>query len=206
MYKISIIVIVVFAIFMVGCAGTPGTDFVKLETNQLVYGSDTPQSIKQKLGKPYQWKNNRTRNGKQFNWIRYSYLDEGGETGYKDVTAKHSQTFYFYKNKLVGHEYSSTWAEDSTDFDELKVGDIKIGTTTIQQVVELIGKPGGEFVYPFIKKELEKAKVYLYQYDKGSVSNFKIYQEMTIVSYDQNGIVTDVENLNYVQCGLPRVC
>ena len=187
-------VIVVFAMFMVGCAGTPGIYFVKLETNQLVYGSDTPQSIKQKLGKPYQ-KENFTRNGKRMKFIRYFYLDEGGETGYKDVTAKHSQTFYFYKNKLVGHEYSSTWAADSTDFDEFIVGDIKIGTTTIQQVVELIGKPGGEFVYPLVKNELEKAKVYLYQHTKSSASTTKYYQKMIIVSYDQNGVVTDVESI-----------
>ena len=125
----------------------------------------------------------------------FRYADSGGETGYKGVIAKRVQRFYFYKDKLVGHEFTSTWPVDSTDFDELKVGDIKIGTTTIQQVVELIGKPGGEFIYPLVKNELEKAKVYLYQHTKSSAFTTKYYQKMIIVSYDQNGIVTDVESI-----------
>ena len=40
---------------------------------------------------------------------------------------------------------------------------------------------------------------YQYDKDKGSYFASRIYQQMTIVSYDQNGIVTDVENINYVQ-------
>ena len=189
---ISNIVVVVIAMFMVGCAGTAGTEFKKLETNQLVYGLDTPESIKQKLGEPYQ-EGAVTKNDRQFKTMSYAYSSTGGDAAYKDVIAGRSQGFYFNNNKLVGHEFTSTWAVDSTDFDESKVGEIKKGTTTIQQVIKLLGKPSGEYVYPLAKNETEKAKVYLYQQTKGSVFNLKFYQEMLIVSYDENGIVTDVE-------------
>jgi len=192
MSTIPNIVVIVFATIMVGCAGTAGTSFQKLENNQLVYGSDTPESIKQKLGKPYQ-EGAVTKNDTQFKTMSYAYSSTGGDAAYKDVIAGRSQGFYFNNNKLVGHEFTSTWAVDSTDFDESKVGEIKKGTTTIQQVIGLLGKPGGEYVYPLAKNETEKAKVYLYQQTKGSVFNLKFYQEMLVVSYDENGIVTDVE-------------
>ena len=185
------IVVVVIAMFMVGCAGTAGTEFKKLETNQLVYGSDTTESIKQKLGEPYQ-EGAVTKNDRQFKTMSYAYSSTGGDAAYKDVIAGRSQGFYFNNNKLVGHEFTSTWAVDSTDFDESKVGEIKKGTTTIQQVIKLLGKPGGEYVYPLAKNEKEKSKVYLYQQTKGSVFNLKFYQEMLVISYDKNGIVTDV--------------
>ena len=195
--KIPNIVVVVFAMFMVGCAGTAGTSFQKLEINQLVYGSDTQESIKQKLGEPYK-EGAVTKNDTQFKTMSYAYSSTGGDAAYKDVIAGRSQGFYFNNNKLVGHEFTSTWALDSTDFDESKIGNIKKGTTTVQQVVELLGKPGGEYVYPLVTNETEKAKVYLYQQTKGSVFNLKFYQEMLVVSYDENGIVTDVK---YIESG-----
>ena len=186
------IVVVVFTMFMVGCAA--GTNFKKLENDQLVYGSDTPESIKQKLGKPFQ-EGVVTINDKQFKTISYAYSSAGGDAAYKGVIAARSQGFYFNQNKLVGYEFTSSWAVDSTDFDESKVGDIKKGTTTIEEVIELLGKPGGEYVYPLAKKEREKAKSYIYNQTKGSAFNLKFYRKTLVVSYDENGIVTDVEYL-----------
>lgn len=188
------IVVVVFTMFMVGCAGT---DFKKLEINQLVYGSDTPESIKQKLGKPYQ-EAIVTINDRQFKTMNYAFASLGGTAVYKGVTAARSQGFYFYQNKLVGHEFTSSWAVDSTDFDESKVRDIEKGTTTIQEVIELLGKPGGEYVYPLAKNETEKASVYIYNQTKSSAFKSKFYKKVLVVSYDENGIVTDVE---YVASG-----
>ena len=183
------IVVVVVAIFMAGCAGT---NFEKLGNDQLVYGSDTPESIKQKLGKPYQ-EGVVTINDKQFKTMSYAYSKVGAAAAYKGVTAARSQGFYFYQNKLVGHEFTSSWAVDSTDFDESKVDAIIKGTTTIQQVIELLGKPGGEYIYPLAKNEAEKAKPYIYNQTRGSAFNLKFYRKTLVVSYDENGIVTDVE-------------
>lgn len=180
---------------MVGCAA--GTNFEKLEINQLVYGSDTPESIRQKLGEPFQ-EGVVTKNDNQFKTMSYAYSSTGGAATYKGVTAARSQGFYFYKNKLVGHEFTSSWAVDSTDFDESKVDEIKKGTTTIQQVIELLGKPGGEYVYPLAKNETEKAKSYIYNQTRGSAFSLKFYRKTLVVTYGENGIVTDVE---YIESG-----
>lgn len=175
---------------LVGCAA--GTDFQRLEVNQLVYGTDTPETIKQKLGKPSS-EGTITQNEKQFNTMSYAYASGRGSAAHKGVTAARGQGFYFYQNKLVGHDFSSSWKVDSTDFDESKISEIKEGNTTIQEVIELLGNPVGEFIFPFAKNETEKVKVYSYSQVKGSVFNMKHYRKILFVTHDENGIVTEVE-------------
>ena len=82
---------------------------------------------------------------------------------------------------------------DSTDFDESKISEIKEGNTTIQEVIELLGSPNGEYIFPLATNETEKAKVYLYSQVKGSVFNMKFYRKLLVVTHDENGIVTEVE-------------
>ena len=185
----SVSITVFIAVFLTACAA--GTDFQKLEVNQLVYGSDTPETIKQKLGEPYD-EGTITKNEKQFQTINYAYASGRGSAAYKGVTAGRGQTFFFYKNKLVGHSFSSSWKVDSTDFDESKVGEIKEGDTTIQEVIELLGSPNGEYTFPLVKNETEKSKVYSYNQLKGSAFSMKFYTKLLIVTHDENGIVTEV--------------
>lgn len=189
-----VIIAVVATAFIAGCAGT---DFQKLETGQLAYGIDTPETIKQKLGKPYR-EGTTTINEKQYKTISYAYASTGGSAAYKGVTAARSQGFYFFQGKLVGHEFSSSWEIDSTDFDESKVSEIKEGTTTLQEVIELFGNPNGEYVYPLSKNENEMAKIYLYSQTKGSAFSLKFYRKVLVVTHDENGIITEV---SYVSSG-----
>ena len=157
-----------------------------------MHGVDTIESITQKLGKPYR-EGVVTKNDLQFKSMTYAYASTGGNAAHKGVTAARSQGFYFLENKLVGDEFSSSWADDSTDFDESKVSQIEKGSTTISEVESLFGAAGGEYTYPLIKNEGEKAKVYVYGQTKGSAFNLKFYQKTLVVSYDASGIVTDVE-------------
>jgi hypothetical protein len=188
MNRVSIAVFI--TVFLTACAGT---DFKKVEINQLAYGSDTPETIKQKLGEPY-GEGTVTKNEKQFKTMSFVYASTGGSAAYKGVTAARSQGFYFFQNKLVGHEFTSSFAIDSTDFDESKVSEIKEGSTTIQEVIELLGGPGGEWVYPLVKNANEKAKIYLYSHMTGSAFafNLKFYRKSLVVTHDENGIVTEV--------------
>jgi len=193
MKRVSITVFI--AVFLTACAA--GTDFQRLEVNQLVHGTDTPETIKQKLGKPSS-EGTITKNEKQFQTISYAYASGRGSAAYKGVTAARGQGFYFFQNKLVGHDFSSSWKVDSTDFDESKISEIKEGSTTIQEVIELLGNPDGEYIYPLARNETEKAKVYSYNQVKGSVFSMKFYQKVLVVTHDENGIVTEVE---YVSSG-----
>lgn len=180
----------VVAIILVGCAGT---DFERLNTSQLAFGSDTKETVKQKLGKPY-FEGFSTINDLQIESIGYAYASMGGSADYEGVIAGRNQVFYFYENKLVGHYFTSTWEIDSTDFDETRVGEIEKGTTTTQEVIEIFGNPSGEYVFPMVKNETERALVYIYiQTKKEGLTNTKTSRKELIVVYNKNGIVTDVE-------------
>jgi len=191
MKRVSIAVFI--TVFLTACVGTTGTDFKKIELNQLAYGSDTPETIKQKLGESDR-EGTVTKNEKRFKTMGFVYASTGGSAAHEGVIATRGQSFYFFQNKLVGHEYISSWAIDSTDFDESKVSEIKEGSTSIQDVIELLGGPVGEYVYPLVKNTNEKAKIYMYSQTTGSIfSGFKTYQKTLIVTHDENGLVTEVE-------------
>jgi len=189
MNKIVTLGMMLSVLVISGCAGT---DFKRLNQDQFVYGQDSIQTIRSKLGKPYQ-EGMITKNDKQFKTMSYAYASTGGEAAYKGVVAARSQGFYFYDNKLVGHEFTSSWAVDSTDFDSSKLSEIKKGETTINEAIELLGKPGGEYIFPLTPNESEKAKVYLYNQTKGSAFNLKFFQKLLVLTYGNSGVVTNVE-------------
>lgn len=189
MKKITLSGLLLSLLVLTGCAGT---DFKRLSENDFAFGQDSTQTIRSKLGKPYR-EGVITKNDKQFKTMAYAYASSGGDAAYKGVTAARSQGFYFYDNKLVGHEFTSSWAVDSSDFDETKLPEIKKGVTTIDEAIALLGQPGGEYIYPLVASENEKAKVYLYNQTKGTAFNLKFYQKILVLTYDESGVITDIE-------------
>ncbi|WOX05743.1 outer membrane protein assembly factor BamE domain-containing protein [Microbulbifer pacificus] len=189
MKKTINIVAVLCVSILTGCAGT---NFKRLTNDQLSYGIDTSEIIRQKLGKPYS-EGVITKNDKQFKTMSYAYASAGGDAAQEGVTAARSQGLYFYENKLVGDEFTSSWAVDSTDFDESKISQIKKGSTTISEVESLLGAPSGQYLYPLVTNENEKAKIYMYSQTKGSAFNLKFYQKLLVLSYDASGVVTNIE-------------
>ena len=61
------------------------------------------------------------------------------------------------------------------------------------EVVALLGRPNGEAIYPLIRSRTETGIVYSYSHAKGSVFNMKFYSKALIVSFDANGVVSDVD-------------
>ena len=101
--------------------------------------------------------------------------------------------FYFLDDTLVGYEFLSSFAEDNTDFDESKISEINEGKTTMNEVVKLLGKPGGYYIYPVIESPSEEAAVYLYSENKGSAFNFRVFRKVLIITYDDDRVVTKVD-------------
>ncbi len=194
MKKIITSILILSTTLLLGCAGGK---FTKLEANQLKYEEDTTGSIRQALGKPYR-EGVITKNDAQFKTLTYAYASTGGKAIYKGVTAARSQGFYFFEDKLVGNEFTSSWAEDATDFDESKVKQIKKGVTTISEVIDIFGAPGGQYIYPLIPEKTEQAKVYMYNQTKGSAFNLKFYHKSLVITYDDTGIVS---NIKYTESG-----
>jgi len=180
---------IAFSLLLAGCAGTK---FVRVPDDSLVLGQTTMEQIKTRLGSPYR-EGEITKNGQQLKTANYFYSSAGREADSKGVTPARNQGFIFYNDKLVGYEFSSSWQEDSTEFDGAKVPQIKIGESTRSDVVRLFGNPGGKYIYPLIPDANDKAINYLYEQAKGTAVNLKSYQQLLVVTFNKQDIVTNVE-------------
>lgn len=161
-------------------AACAGTDFVRPDTDAFQYGQTNYTVVVAKLGPPRQ-SGSLVRNEKNIGTITY------GEA------AGRAATYYFYDKLLVGSEYTSSKAEDSTGFDDSRVAGIVKGKTTRAEVLKLFGKPGGVYVYPMIKTPGADASVYAHLETRGTAFNQRIVRKLLVVTFDAKGVVSDVE-------------
>ena len=182
--KVKLILAFFVIIFITSCAGR---NFVRPESESLVLSKTTYQEIINRFGSPYQ-EGTALKNEKTVKTISYAYATAGGSPLFDGVTAARAMGYYFSDNILVGYEFTSSFKEDNSYFDENKINQIKKGESTRNNVIELIGKPSGMYIFPLIKNNEDNALVYLYSHAKG----FKFYQQLLVVSFDNNGLVSDV--------------
>ncbi len=99
----------------------------------------------------------------EFDWLRYSFSRATLVMLPNQATARiRLLDVAFWKDKLVFYQYSSSFTEDATDFDEEKVKAFVHGRTTAGDVLNALGTPGGQAVYPYIARQGTRA--YFYQY------------------------------------------
>jgi len=176
-------------LFISGCAGT---NFVKPDPDSFTLGKTTKQEVIKRMGKPYRI-GSQLKNGAMLETAAYAYAQSSGSALYSGVTPARSQGFYYIDGTLVGTEFTSSFKDDASDFDETKVGMIEKEKTTKAEVIRLLGTPGGESIFPLAANPNDRALVYLYSQTKGSVFNLRFYVKTLIVSYNEQGIVTNVE-------------
>lgn len=68
----------------------------------------------------------------------------------------------FWNGKPVAYNFSSSFNEDSTDFDEAKVQGVVRGRTTVGEVLNSLGTPGGQAIYPAVARQ--GTRQYVWQY------------------------------------------
>ncbi len=180
-----------FAILFVlsGCAGTK---FTRIPNEHIKLGWDTLSSIQRQLGKPYQ-EATVIKNGKTMEVLTYSFAKPSFASTFGKPVPSRSQTFYFHENILVGQNYTSTEAEDQTDFDSSIVDKIKENVTEVDEVLALLGPPSGEYIYPLVEKTSERAFVYSYIQVKSGFTKMNVYQQLLVVTFDPNRVVTKLE-------------
>jgi len=183
-------VLVILALLLLS-AGCAGRDFKQPAPDSLVVGKATEAAIRQRFGTPYGegtvMKNNETMKTLSYAYSTIASSAPGG------VVPARGQGFYFWRDVLVGHDFTSSFPEDKTDFDAAKAQQIKKGETTESAVVALLGRPHGVYTYPLIKDKGARAGVYRYQETKGSAFNPKFYNQILVVQFDGAGVVTEVE-------------
>ena len=177
------------AIVIAGCAGSKVSNEAD---DSLVLGQTTRQDVLQRLGSPYR-EGTTTKNGKQLKTLTYAFGATTGTPARDGIVPTRGQGFYFLNDKLAGYDFNSSWKEDQTDFNSAKVPEIKKGVSTRDDVLRLMGRPGGKYGYPLIPNQSEQADVYLYFETRGSAASMKIFQKHLVVTYDQRGVVSNVD-------------
>jgi hypothetical protein len=185
--KHCLIVVLVAAVS--GCAGV---NFKRPEPQSLVVGKSTAADVTRVMGAPVQT-GEALKNNEKVKTSRYAYAEGAGKGTYPGVVPARAMVFFTFNDLLVGQEFVSSFPEDSTDFDESKIGAIVKGKSTRADVLALLGKPSGEAIYPLIKEKGQIAVVYSYAHAKGSVFDMKFYSKSLTVAFDGNGVVTEVD-------------
>jgi len=177
------------SILLLVATGCAGKDFVRPQPESLTLGKTTETEIRQRLGSPYR-EGTQVKNGETMKTLSYAYAT-GASSLAGGVTPARGQGFYFWDGVLVGHDFTSSFDQDRTDFDVSKVRQIKKGETTEAGVVTLLGRPQGMYSHPLIPDKGDRAIVYLYHQTKGSAFNLKFYQQLLVVTFDSTGLVKD---------------
>ena len=171
-----------------GCAGR---NFTRPRLDGLPIGKATEAEIRQQLGTPYR-EGTVLKNNETMKQIRYTYATSVTSAPAGVIPAR-TQEFYFWREVLVGHHFTSSFAEDKTDFDGAKAQQLRKGETIEAAVETLLGKPHGVYTYPLIADKAARATVYVYQQTKGTAFDPKLYSQILVIQYDAAGLVQQVE-------------
>jgi len=178
-------VLVFVSVILTACVA--GTNFVRPAEDKLVMGKSDKKQIITMMGEPT-GRGEKVMNGATIDIINYAYASVGAEAVYDGVTAARSMGFMFYKDKLVGKEFTSSFKTDNTAFDIGKAKSVKKGMKE-SEVITLLGKPGGEYRYPVMEDKNGRSMVYLFTQTKG----FSSQSIMLKVGLDTKGNVATSE-------------
>ncbi len=171
-----------------GCAGR---NFTRADPNSLTVGTTTEAEVRQRFGTPYR-EGTVLKNSETMKSLAYAYATTATSVPDGIIPAR-NQAFYFWRDILVGHEFTSSFTADRTDFDGAKVRQITKGETTESAVLGLLGPPHGVYTFPLIAGKDVRASVYLYSQTRGNAFNLKTYTQLLIVQFDGSGIVRGLE-------------
>lgn len=178
------------AALLILCTGCAGKDFVRPSENSLGLGKTTLHEIQQRFGEP-RHEGSGVENEKTIRTFAYSYAGgAGGLVG--GVIPARAMIYSFCNDILIGYQFVSSFSEDSTDFNDAKINQIEKGRTREDEVIDLIGKPSGRFIYPIADKD-GMTLGYVYSETRGPTPNMKFYRKNMKINLNQDGIVTDLK-------------
>jgi hypothetical protein len=121
--------------------------------------------------------------------LTYTYVWRLGETVRPGVEPGKSLRVWFWNDKLVGYRASSSFREDSTDFDESKAASLRPWKSLRHEVVELLGPPSGMAGYPLTRYEDQQILIYSgFEWD---TSKREVRSKNLYVLVDALGVVED---------------
>jgi hypothetical protein len=95
--------------------------------------------------------------------------------------------FDFWNETLIAYNFVSTFKEESSNFDDSRIAEIRKGQSTKADIAQLFGPPSGRAIYPAVQHQGNEKFVYSYV----QVRNSERFAKRLEVLFDANGIVLD---------------
>ncbi|MHC4248233.1 MAG: outer membrane protein assembly factor BamE domain-containing protein [Planctomycetota bacterium] len=184
----------VFVLLPTGCF-TLARDFPRPTPANVTLGKTTRAELVGTFGRP--WREGRVDVNEKVmyrvGYFRRSTFAEAAEAG---VVPAKIATFFFYRGKLAGYVFSSTFRSDSSWFDVEKLNQLEEGSTSRAEVVAMLGEPSGHFEYPVAAEEGQTGIFYNYEHVR---SGYGLQEQMCKITFDADDVVSKVET--YVRSG-----
>jgi len=166
-----------------------GADFKRPDPASFTLGTTTEQEIRERFGEPSGETTVKVE-GKAVARLQYTYVEVRST-----VIPVRTIVFAFHEGRLVGFDYSSSFVADETVFDEAAASRIKRLESTRAEVLALVGKPTGQYIYPstVVKTPGRHADVYSYsRTDKvSSTGTLNAFSKVLIVTFDDRDLVIE---------------
>lgn len=166
-----------------------GADFARPDPASFALGSTTEAEIRQRFGNPYGQTTSRV-GDRVVTTLQYTYAEP--RTG---VIPARAMTYSFYEGRLVGFDYSSSFAADETNFDDKVVKRIKRGETTRTEVLAIAGPPTGRFIYPTPQATGPGRRAYVYGYSRSerlAPATIETANKVLTIAFDDHDVVAEL--------------
>jgi hypothetical protein len=174
------------------CTGCAGKDFIRPPMGTLVVGKTTRAEIVGSVGAPER-ESVIVKNGYRVSMLTYVYAAALGSPLYSGVVPGRIITLGFHENTLVSQLFASSFRDDNSDFDEEKVSQIVLGQTSLAQVRDLFGRPGGEEMFP-LQADGTLAWAYAYEHFRNTHDLKKrTYRKTLVIRFGKEGVVEDYQ-------------
>lgn len=189
---------------LVGC--TTGHDFPRPTPDSLVLGQSMRAEILRTYGRPYRETSavlgskpteavtkgefDMTPVSGSFATLIYLYADRTRQVlmGSMAPTSKVKVVvFSFWNDTLVFYNFVSSFQDDSSDFDETRIAEIRKGQSTKAAIVQLFGPPTGRAIYPAVQSEANEKYMYNYAQPRGG----QRYSKRLEILFGAEGSVMD---------------
>jgi hypothetical protein len=167
-------------------------DIPRQAAEKFVVGTTQRKQVVDEYGVPKR-QGQTLKNGKMVWTLSYTHAEAGGKAHNPGVTPARAHTFYFLNDLLVGYEFISSWENDHTNFEDRKVEEIVKDKSTREEVVRIMGRPGGQLTFPMINATTGDALMWAYvEVKRSGFASFTMSRKLLIVTFDTNNVAVDV--------------
>jgi len=168
-----------FLLLILGGCGSSGKDFVRPEAASLVVGQTTIADVTSRLGPPTSRTVRHSLNPSPIQQAPddHSSFHSASVTGNVETLSyrysftaipgllvgpinTHTKQLTFWNDQLVYYDFESGFDSDSTSYDERRALSFVVGRTSRSDVIQVLGRPKGEGIYPRVSTAGTRMLIY----------------------------------------------